>query len=146
MVEENEDLAFCFPDEGFNIFVDAMCIPTSAQNKKAAEEYINFLCEPEISGQNLEYLGYSTPISAAKEYMSEEVAASEIAYPGEEVLARGYTFENLPNETIQYMNELFNEIKASGSGWSYIVYAGIGVLLIGMLVFFVIRRNKRNKY
>jgi spermidine/putrescine transport system substrate-binding protein len=146
MAEENENLAFCFPDEGFNVFVDAMCIPTSAQNKEAAEKYINFLCDPEISGQNLEYLGYSTPISAAKEYMSEEIAASEVAYPGKDVLARGKTFENLPSETVRYMNELFNGIKASGSGWSYIVYAGIGVLLVGMLVFFVIRKKKRNNY
>ena len=34
MVEENPDLAFSFPDEGFNIFIDAMCIPTCAKERK----------------------------------------------------------------------------------------------------------------
>jgi spermidine/putrescine transport system substrate-binding protein len=146
MAKENENLEFCFPKEGFNLFVDALCIPTSAQNKDGAEAYINFLCDPEISGKNLDYLGYSTPISEAKQYMSEEVAQSEIAYPSEEVLARGQTFENLPSDTVQQMNDLFNDVKASGSGWSYIVFIGIGVVLIGLVVFLVIRKKRRNDY
>ena len=146
MAKENENLEFCFPKEGFNLFVDALCIPTSAQNKDGAEAYINFLCDPEISGKNLDYLGYSTPISEAKQYMSEEVAQSEIAYPSEEVLACGQTFENLPSDTVQQMNDLFNDVKASGSGWSYIVFIGIGVVLIGLVVFLVIRKKRRNDY
>ncbi|MFQ8765859.1 MAG: ABC transporter substrate-binding protein [Oscillospiraceae bacterium] len=36
MVEENPDLAFSFPEEGFNIFIDAMCIPKGCQNKEGA--------------------------------------------------------------------------------------------------------------
>lgn len=44
MVEENPDLAFSFPEEGFNIFIDAMCIPKGCQNKEGAEAFINFLC------------------------------------------------------------------------------------------------------
>ena len=79
MKAENDNLAFCFPDEGFNMFIDAMCIPKNAANKEAAEAYINFLCSPEISGRNMDALGYSTPISAAKEYMDPEVANSKIA-------------------------------------------------------------------
>ena len=61
MAEENEDLRFCFPEEGFNFFIDALCIPTCATNKEGAEAYINFLCSPEVNGENLDYLGYSTP-------------------------------------------------------------------------------------
>ena len=72
MVEENEDLRFCFPEEGFNFFIDALCIPTCATNKEGAEAYINFLCSPEVNGENLDYLGYSTPESAAKEYMDPD--------------------------------------------------------------------------
>ena len=59
MAEENEDLEFYFPEEGFNFFIDAMCIPKSCTNKAGAEAYINFLCDPEVCGENLEYLGYS---------------------------------------------------------------------------------------
>lgn len=49
--QENPDLAFYFPKEGFNLFIDAACIPKGCQNKAAAEAYNNFLCDPEISGR-----------------------------------------------------------------------------------------------
>ena len=73
MVEENPDLGFSHPKEGFNIFIDAMCIPKGCQNKAGAEAFINFLCRPDISAANLDYIGYSTPETAAKEYLDEEV-------------------------------------------------------------------------
>ena len=43
MATENPDLAFVYPKEGTNIFVDAMCIPANAKNKAAAELFINFM-------------------------------------------------------------------------------------------------------
>ena len=47
MADENPDLEFVFPEEGFNFFVDAICIPKGAEHKKEAETFINFLLEPE---------------------------------------------------------------------------------------------------
>ena len=42
MVEENPDLAFYRPTaQGYNMFIDAMCIPTCCQEKEAAEAFIN---------------------------------------------------------------------------------------------------------
>ena len=146
MQAENEDLAFCFPEEGFNLFIDSICIPTGAQNKTAAEQYINFLCDPEISGQNMEYLGYSTPISAAKAFMDPEVAENPIAYPPEEVLTRGVTFETLPSETTQYTNELFDTVKTSSSGWSWYILIILAVVVAAVIIFFVVRKKKRTDY
>ena len=146
MLDNNPDLAFCFPEEGYNLFIDAMCIPKNAQNKEAAEKYINFLCDPEIMAANLEFLGYSAPASEAKQYMDEELVANEIAYPSEDVLARGVTFENLPTDTVQYMNDLFNSVKASGSGWSLYIIIAVVVLLVVVGVVFFVRKKKRNSY
>ena len=58
MSAENENLAFYHPAQGFNLFIDAMCIPSCCQNKEAAETFINFLCKPEIAGANMDWLGY----------------------------------------------------------------------------------------
>jgi len=114
MLEDNEDLAFCFPDEGFNLFIDAMCIPTCCEHKDLAEAYINFLCDPEICGENLEYLGYSAPEEAAKAYMDEEIASDPIAYPDEETLAGGQAFIYLEAEVTQLMSSLWLEVKTEG--------------------------------
>ena len=112
MAEENPDLAFYQPKEqGFNVFIDAMCIPTCCQEKEAAELFINFLCDPEISAANMEYLGYSTPSSAAKDYMDPEIAGSEVAYPSADTLRAASSFDFLPEETSRYMESLFMEVR-----------------------------------
>lgn len=114
MKEENPDLAFYRPeDQGFNFFLDAMCIPSCAQNKEAAELFINFLCDPEIAGQNMDFLGYGVPEEAAKAYMDPEVVADPIAYPDGTVLSKGQIFANLPTDTLQYMEELWLKARTN---------------------------------
>ena len=112
MIEENPDLAFYFPEEqGFNLFIDAACIPTCCQEKEAAELFINFLCDPEVSGQNMDALGYSTPISAAKAYMDPELAESPLAYPSDEVLRNATSFAYLPEETTWFVENLYMKVR-----------------------------------
>ena len=112
MVEENPDLTFYRPTaQGYNMFIDAMCIPTCCQEKEAAEAFINFLCSPEISSANMEFLGYSVPSTAAKELMDPEVAGSEVAYPDADTLTTGTSFNFLPEETSRYMESLFMEVR-----------------------------------
>ncbi len=111
MTEENEDLAFCFPQQGFNLFTDSMCIPTCAKEKEAAELFINFLCDPEISGANMEWVCYGTPITAAKEYLSPEVANDPAAYPSDEILSRGTSFDYLLPSVTRYVESLFLEVR-----------------------------------
>lgn len=112
MVEENPDLAFYRPTaQGYNMFIDAMCIPTCCQEKEAAEAFINFLCSLEISSANMAFLGYSVPSTAAKELMDPEVANSDVAYPDADTLATGTSFNYLPEETSRYMESLFMEVR-----------------------------------
>jgi len=114
MIEENEDLAFYRPaHQGFNVFIDAMCIPNCAQEKEAAELFINFLCEPEIAGANMDWICYSTPISDAKAFMDPENVEDPISYPDTADLAKGTSFAHLPGETSRYMEALFTQVRDS---------------------------------
>ncbi|MBP3484645.1 MAG: spermidine/putrescine ABC transporter substrate-binding protein [Oscillospiraceae bacterium] len=144
MAEENPDLAFYFPEEGFNLFIDAMCIPKGCQNKEAAEAYINFLCDPEISGENLDYLGYSTPVSEAKEYMDPDVAASPIAYPTEETLANGSAFINLSAETSQLTDSLWLQVKTQGGVDTYAIVCMCAVVVL-LTAYFIIHGARKKK-
>ena len=146
MAEENEDLGFYFPAEGFNLFIDAMCIPTCATNKEGAEAYINFLCSPEIAGPNLEYLGYSTPETAAKDHMDPEVVTSEIAYPDETTLQGGSSFLYQNAETTQLMDSLWLEVKTDGNvDNGPIIGISITVLLVGGYLVTRSVRTRRRK-
>ena len=111
MAEENEDLCFYLPEEqGYNVFVDAMCIPTCCKEKEAAETFINFLCDPEIAGGNMDWICYYTPLSeesGVAEYMDPDLAQESFAYP--ENLENVY--EALPRETTRLMEELFMQVR-----------------------------------
>ena len=112
MVEENEDLAFYRPaHQGYNVFIDAMCIPTCAQEKEAAELFINFMCSPEISAANLDFIGYSVPASESKQYMDEEVVNDPVSYPDAEELRNATSFDYLPEEVSRKMESLFMAVR-----------------------------------
>ena len=112
MMENNEDLRFYLPEEqAFNLFIDAMCIPTCCQEKEAAEQFINFMCDPEISGANMDYICYGSPIAGATEYMEDYLAESEVIYPPAEVLERGTSYSFLPEDITRYVENLFLQVR-----------------------------------
>ena len=114
MMENNEDLDFFLPGhQGFNMFIDAMCIPRCAKEKEAAELFINFLCDPEIAGANMDWICYGTPLSAAKEYMDPETVSDPVTYPDQEVLKNGSSFAYLPEDISRYMESLFMDVRNS---------------------------------
>lgn len=145
MAEENPDLGFYFPEETFNYFVDSACIPKGCTNKEGAEAFINFLCRPDICGQNLEYLGYSVPVSEAKAYMDPEVVADDIAYPDEETLARAESFGVLETETSQLMDSLWLNVKTSGNDTARYLIAGAILIVLAVTVTVVMKMRRRKR-
>ena len=112
MTTNNDSLVGVLPEEGSNLFVDAMCIPKSAQNVDGALKFINFMTRPEISAANMDSVTYASPVEGAKELMDEEVASSELVYPPESYLDKCYTFKNVDDEVYTYMQEKFIEIMS----------------------------------
>ncbi|MDF2877072.1 MAG: transporter substrate-binding protein [Clostridia bacterium] len=114
MMDENPDLAYAIPKEGSNYFVDSIVIPKGSKNIAGAHQYIDFLCRPEIAARNAEYIGYSTPMSAAKELLPEEIKNSEVAYPPKEMLNdEKMEMFNDPSDVIELYSSLWTQVKAS---------------------------------
>lgn len=147
ILEENEDLAFVVPKSGTNLFVDAMCIPSGAKQKEAAEMYINFMCEPDIAYANIDYICYSTPHSAAYEMLDEETRNNPVSYPGDDYLDEYTTvFVNLSDDANLLMQTLWTEMKSAENEtpnrWIVPVFL---LLCLGGIIFTLIRRHIRNK-
>lgn len=145
LVENSDSIAFVVPEEGTNYFVDAMCIPITSSHKEEAEAYINFLCDPEIAGENMNYVGYSTPESAAKAYMDEEMVESSLYYPDDQILERTQVFVNLPESTSKRLDSLWAEVKMGGPGESIVLAAIILGFLGVYIAILVCKRRKRKR-
>ncbi len=61
VMSENENMGFYLPNEGTNIWCDAMVIPSNAENVELAHEFINFVSSYEGAYDNSDYVGYTSP-------------------------------------------------------------------------------------
>ncbi len=144
MYDVNPDLAFVYPKEGVNFFVDAMCIPKNAQNKEAAELYINFMLEEDIAVANANYICYATPHSLVLESENYELKGEPVLYPDQESAPKTEMFENLDYETQNYMNMLWNELKIEGNT-NIDAYIGLSATFVLVVVYMVYRFVKKKK-
>lgn len=153
MYDDNNDLAFYYPKEGTNVFIDAICIPKGTQHKDIAEAYINFMLSEDAAIANAEYIGYASPNTLVRdsaeyaEYMNDiHPDAYDILYPENVEFLTSY-FKNQSSETRSYMNTLWEDLKIESSfgGWIYIACAVIVVLLAAWAIFSSIRKKNRAK-
>jgi spermidine/putrescine transport system substrate-binding protein len=109
-IDLNSDLAYVVPDEGSNIWVDAMVIPADAKNKGNAEAFINFLCRPDIAKINCEAILYSTPNTGAIEMMGETYTSNGTMNPSQETISKCEFFSDIRDFMTIY-NTLWSQIK-----------------------------------
>lgn len=120
MQVDNPDIDVAFPKEGTNLFMDSVCIPKGSRNKEAAEMYINFLNEPDVACDNIEYIGYSTPNLGAFQLLDDEVKENPIIYPDQDILDNTEQFTYLSEETNLLMDQLWTQVLASkGTFWTW---------------------------
>ena len=153
MHENNEDLEFFYPEEGTNLYVDAMCIPKTSQNKEIAEAYINFMLSEEPAVANAEYTYYASPNTKVREneeykaYMNEiKDGGYDLMYGTEDIPTSSY--KNLDSEKLMMLNGLWEELKSDIQVGLpiYVICGVILVILIGGGTFLAVRKRIRDKY
>ena len=107
----NENIGYFVPDQGTNLFVDAMCVLKNSKNKELAEKYINFMCDPDVATANAEYICYSTPHTKALDMISAEVRDNPMFYPSQEVVDNAEVYVTLPEDTMKLQKELWIQLK-----------------------------------
>ncbi len=150
MIEDNENLAYAFPKETFNRFIDGMCIPKGSKNKEAAEAFINFMCETDVAVANCEYICYSTPHTEAKAIVLEDMEDWQraISYPDEETLNHSDSFVNLSRDTNDLMVEEWNDIIIGideNSRFSKALVPVAIIVSLGLIILIILMRVRRAK-
>ncbi len=111
MYDTNPDLAFFYPKEGTNIFIDSVCIPKTAKNYEAALMYINFLLEPQIATANAEYIGYASPNTSVINNPDYYYYQNEILYPDEKELPKVQYYHDIKDDIRMYYEMLWCDVK-----------------------------------
>lgn len=151
MSENNEELDYCFPEEGVNIFYDAFCIPACSQNKKGAEAFINFMQEPQVALANSEYIYYASPNITVRDNEESSLYGNEAVYPNP--LPEGQYFNNLPQNILELQSSLWSRVKGGQLSADseeqnrrvYIESAALGIIAAAFLVYKLVLNAKKRK-
>lgn len=150
MYESNDDLAFYYPQEGTNIFTDAMCIPSCARYPEIAEAYINFMLQEDIAVANAEYICYASPHTLVRESSEYRAFLDEISDDAYDILYPDLTrlqtssFARLDDQTQALENRLWEELKIESSVGQSIYVIAIAIMILLLLL--LLRRVAIRRY
>lgn len=112
MDDEKGEVAFSLPKEGFTIAFDEMVISSDSKQVDLAHQFINFVYEPEIAKENMEYVYAPMPVQPALEILDSKLKAC--VSQDAETLKRGEVlqdFDDQPEVRQMYINA-WDKIKA----------------------------------
>ncbi|SKA72915.1 spermidine/putrescine transport system permease protein [Clostridium sp. USBA 49] len=107
---ENKNVKMIIPKEGLFLQQDNFVIPKGAKNIKAAELFMNFIMEPEISAEISKAFPYGNPNVAAYPLIDEEIMKDEGIYPPNEELKRGEYLKDI-GDKIKLYDDIWSEVK-----------------------------------
>lgn len=116
VMSENEDMGFYLPEEGTNLWSDAMVIPKNAKNPDLAHAFINYASDYDGAYDNSSYVGYT---SANREVM-EDIYGEGGDYEGIEAYMprMGYEKDEVfvyNEDTRKLISNLWSKVKIAAS-------------------------------
>jgi putrescine transport system substrate-binding protein len=81
----NIHIDYKIPNEGTLLWVDSLAIPKDAKNVDNALKFIDYLNQPQVAANGVNYVNYASPNTAALELISPEVKDNPSIYPTKEV-------------------------------------------------------------
>ena len=81
-------------------------IPSEAPNAEAANEFINYLLQPEVTAKCINSVGYYNTNKAADDLVDENLVVPDDVTKGESI-------ENVSQEAEQEYNKIWTEFKAA---------------------------------
>jgi spermidine/putrescine transport system substrate-binding protein len=111
MLEDVPNIRYVIPREGAVRGSDTMVITSGAPHPIAANLWINFNLDAQVSAQNTNYIGYMGPNAAAKEFISPDILSDPTVNPDVALLEKLTELLQLGADEDKY-TERWNALKA----------------------------------
>jgi spermidine/putrescine transport system substrate-binding protein len=107
--KEDPTLRYIIPDEGCEIWLDLLAIPTGAPNLKEAYQFLNYILEPENGARIATFNNYATPNKASLALIPKEDLEDPGMYPPPEL-----------KEKMEYMKDLGEANRIYDEIWTIV--------------------------
>lgn len=115
--QENRQVHFVYPQEGFIIWVDCLAIPHNAPHPKEAHKFINFLLTPQAGKQIALIEGHALTNAKAKALLPASIRTNPIVYPDQTTLKNGHFQRAIDESKLSLYNQYWQQLKLSFSMW-----------------------------
>ena len=105
-IDANPELKVVYPKEGLGFGIMAGFVPSQAANADEAQEFLNYILEPEHYKECIEAIGYYSTNKAADSIVNENLVVPESDIKGEII-------QNVSTEADEAYNKNWTEFKAA---------------------------------
>ncbi len=109
---ENPKVEILVPREGVTIGCDEMVIPKTSKQADLAHAFINFVLDPVVAAENMEWMGYYCPNKPALEKVSAEFLKNPAVTIPADIQAKCEVIEDLGTDLAKY-TKVWDQVKAA---------------------------------
>lgn len=111
--QENPNIQFVYPEEGYVLWIDCLAIPKNAPHLNEAHAFINFLLTPENAATIAMIEGHAITNEAGKAQLPKAIQEDITIYPSEKTLKRAVIQKDAGETTLHLYNEYWQTFKLS---------------------------------
>jgi len=109
--QENHDLQYVLPKEGFAIWIDSIAILNNAPHLENAYKFLNFMLRPDVAKNISLITGNATPNLAARKLLPKAIQHNPISYPDAKTLRNGFFQYDIDDKTLQLLSKYWEKLK-----------------------------------
>lgn len=112
IISENEDMGFIVPEQGSNVWTDAMVITKHCENTELAHKFIDFFLQEDVAIQNTEYIGYDSAVQSVYEYFRDEEYEGNPGCAPDTSNEKNEEFKDREQDIKEYCASLWTKVKS----------------------------------
>jgi spermidine/putrescine transport system substrate-binding protein len=111
MLKDPSRFAWVVPFPKSEIWIDTWAIAKGAKNIDTAHAFLNYILDPNVSANEMEYTGYNTAVKNVLSYLPKNLPLSDVVFltPAQEKRLVAYQV----NSTINLRTQLYTNFKAA---------------------------------
>jgi spermidine/putrescine transport system substrate-binding protein len=112
--QENSQLDFIFPKDGFVIWVDNFAIPKGAPHRDNAYKFLNFMLRADVAKAVVLDNNFPSANLAAQKILPADVRNNPTVYPSHEVLRHGEFQTDIADDALALYEKYWERLKMGG--------------------------------